>query len=137
MNTDSPKNDEGYDQDNPSNYQPAQSDEIQENDDLSELIPEEKNDSGLLKKCILVIGGLGLIVLGIIGWILPVLIGVPFVIGGLAMLSVAFKPLRKWVNAWDAKLPRKWRLLIRFRKIDDNLASGGNGVEKYFPDEQK
>lgn len=91
----------------------VQDDEAGESGDLPVLLPGGDSDCGFLKKCLLVVGGLGLVVIGIIGLILPILIGVPFLIAGLSMLSVVFKPLRKWVNLCEAKLPRKWRLYIR------------------------
>ena len=88
-------------------------DETGESGDLPALLPMGDSDCGFLKKCLLVVGGLGLVVFGIIGLILPILIGVPFLIAGLSMLSVVFKPLRKWVDFCEAKLPRKWRLYLR------------------------
>ena len=88
-------------------------DETGESGDLPPLLSGDNRDYGFLKKCLFVVGGLVLVIIGIIGLILPVLIGVPFLIAGLSMLSVVFKPLRKWVNSCEAKLPRKWRLYLR------------------------
>lgn len=111
----------------------AKADEAEGNSNLPGLLPEDKGDPGFLKKCMYVFGGLGLIVFGIVGWILPVLIGIPFIVGGLAMLSVAFKPLRKWVNYCEAKLPRSWRLYLRPRKKGAGKGAIEKEVAKFFP----
>ena len=41
--------------------------------EIPDFLPEDKGDSGFLKKCFFVVGGLVLIVLGIVGWVLPFL----------------------------------------------------------------
>jgi len=103
------------------------------NSEIPDFLPEDKGDSGFLKKCFFVVGGLVLIVLGIVGWVLPFLMGVPLIAAGLAMAAVAIPGLRKLVNSLEAKLPRKWRLYLRPKKKGDGPGTLEGEVGKFFP----
>ena len=106
------------------------------NSEISDLIPESKGDSGFLRKCFLLLGGLVLVILGIIGWVLPFLMGIPLIVAGLAMISVVIPPLRKLLNAWEAKLPTKWRHWIRsVMKRDDSGSTSEIDLDEYFSQE--
>jgi hypothetical protein len=57
---------------------------------------------------IVAVGVLAL-VLGLIGWFLPLMPGWPFVIGGLAILAGEFVWARRLLDGIRAKLPRRLR----------------------------
>jgi uncharacterized membrane protein YbaN (DUF454 family) len=54
-------------------------------------------------------------VLGILGWLVPIVTGIPFYIVGLGLLGLASRRVRHWINAAERHLPRRVRLLLRPR----------------------
>jgi len=99
---------------------------------ITDLIPESQAAPKLLKRLGLVVGGLVLVVLGILGWILPFLPGVPVLIAGLALLALASERLRRRVNFYEAKLPVKWRERIRFRRKTLAQEPAEKQVDRFF-----
>ena len=59
----------------------------------------------LHRLCKLIVGGL-LILLGIIGWLLPIVPGTPFIILGLAILSTQSEWLRNRLKLLRRRFPR-------------------------------
>ena len=82
-------------------------------DDLPELLPASNNRAGFIRKCVSVVCGLVLLILGLLGILLPGIPGTPAFLIGLAMVSVASDRLRRWINYRDTRLSRKWRLFLR------------------------
>jgi sodium-dependent dicarboxylate transporter 2/3/5 len=60
-----------------------------------------------------VVGALLCFVLGIIGWLMPVVTGLPFYALGLVLLGLAGARPRRWVNALERRMPEHLRLLLR------------------------
>jgi uncharacterized membrane protein YbaN (DUF454 family) len=56
-------------------------------------------------------------VLGIIGWLVPVVTGIPFYILALACAGLASRRVATWVNRQERRLPRRVRLLLRPRLL--------------------
>lgn len=54
--------------------------------------------------------------LGILGWLVPVVTGVPFYALGLIALGMASRRVGRWINAWERKLPHKLRRALRRMK---------------------
>jgi len=57
-----------------------------------------------VKRFFKLLAGLGLCILGIIGWLLPVIPGWAFMIPGLIILSDFFPPLRRLLRWAEAKV---------------------------------
>jgi hypothetical protein len=52
-------------------------------------------------------------VLGIIGWLIPVLTGIPFYVAGLALLALASDRARHLINRLERRLARRLRWALR------------------------
>lgn len=57
--------------------------------------------------------------LGVLGWLIPVMTGIPFYIVGLVLLGMASDRVLGWINRLERKLPLGWRRGLRrgLRKI--------------------
>lgn len=63
---------------------------------------------------VLCFAGAGLFfVLGIVGWLIPVLTGIPFYVAGLALLALASDRARRLINRLERRLPRRLRWALR------------------------
>ena len=60
-----------------------------------------------------VLGALAMFALGVVGWLIPVVTGVPFYVAGLALLAVASERARRIINRLERKLPRRTRWTLR------------------------
>ena len=52
-------------------------------------------------------------VLGIVGWLIPVMTGIPFYVAGLALLALASDNARHLINRLERRLPRRLRWALR------------------------
>jgi hypothetical protein len=52
-------------------------------------------------------------VLGIVGWLIPVMTGIPFYVAGLALLALASDNARHFINRLERQLPRRLRWALR------------------------
>ena len=91
----------------------AETGQVEGEDDLPELLPASNNRASFIRKCVSVACGMVLIPLGLLGILLPGIPGTPAFLVGVAMVSVASDPLRRWINSRDRRLSRKWRLFLR------------------------
>ena len=60
-----------------------------------------------------VIGAFAFILLGLAGWIIPVISGIPFYGVALVLLGLASKRVGGWVNRTERRLPHAIRLKLR------------------------
>lgn len=67
----------------------------------------------LLHKVALVLVGAVLIAVGIVGWVLPFIPGVPLIIAGIAVIAIAIPSFAKHVNRLEQRLPLSVRLFVR------------------------
>ena len=85
--------------------------------DLPDLLPPRQNERPLWLRAIYFGAGIILIVLGVVGWVIPVVTGIPFYVGGLVCLSLASTRVREWINSAERRLSyenrRRLRHLIR------------------------
>ena len=58
-------------------------------------------------------GALVCFVLGVIGWLIPVVSGLPFYARGLLLLGMASSRAARWVNRLDRRLPHAVRVKVR------------------------
>jgi hypothetical protein len=54
-----------------------------------------------------------LVLCGVIGWLVPVVTGIPFYIAGFALLGLASRRMARWINALDRRLPYRARVALR------------------------
>jgi uncharacterized membrane protein YbaN (DUF454 family) len=67
------------------------------------------------KRAIYLAAAIGCIVLGIVGWLLPIVTGVPFWIAGIWLLGMSSSTARHAINHLEERLPLKTRLWLRRR----------------------
>jgi uncharacterized membrane protein YbaN (DUF454 family) len=89
-----------------------------EPDELGELFAPTTTRRGLIVRAVLfVIGGL-LVVYGVLGVILPVLPGFPFLLIGMPLMAASSERARGWMNMLDRKFPLTLRLLLRRMRLE-------------------
>ncbi|MBP9890779.1 MAG: DUF454 family protein [Planctomycetes bacterium] len=88
-----------------------------ESDQLGDLFAPTRTRRGLVVRVVLFIVGGVLVVYGILGVILPVLPGFPFLLIGMPLLAASSERARGWVNSLDKKFPLTLRLLLRRMKL--------------------
>ncbi|HEX9795312.1 MAG TPA: hypothetical protein VGC54_15115, partial [Planctomycetota bacterium] len=59
------------------------------------------------------IAGLACLVLGVVGWLVPVVTGIPFYILGFALLGYSSRRLRCWLRRAERRLPLRARVALR------------------------
>jgi uncharacterized membrane protein YbaN (DUF454 family) len=59
------------------------------------------------------LGALIFFVLGVVGWLIPILTGVPFYAVALLLLAVSSDRVGDWVNRMERRLPHRSRVAIR------------------------
>jgi hypothetical protein len=81
-----------------------------------ELLPARAGDISFVKRVTLIVCGIVLIVAGIVGWLLPVMTGVPFWVAGLILLARASDRCRRLINWGERNLPTKARQILRWAR---------------------
>jgi uncharacterized membrane protein YbaN (DUF454 family) len=64
-------------------------------------------------RALCIAGALVCFVLGVIGWLIPLVTGLPFYAVGLILLGMASRRAAAWVNRLDRRLPYAVRVKIR------------------------
>ena len=82
-------------------------------EELPDLIQQDGARPGMVKRVALLAAALLFVVLGIIGWLVPVVTGIPFYILALVCAGMASQRVAGWINRHERRLPAKWRLLLR------------------------
>ena len=59
------------------------------------------------------VGAIVCFALGVVGWLVPVVTGLPFYVLGFVLLGLAGNRPRKWVNALERRLPEHLRRRMR------------------------
>ena len=65
------------------------------------------------KRVLLALGGVVCLVLGVVGWLVPIITGIPFYVLGLVLFGMASPAVGQRINAWERRLPRRQRLWLR------------------------
>lgn len=81
--------------------------------DLPELLDRRHPPRPPWMRALAVAAAAGCIVLGIVGWLVPVVTGLPFYAAALVLLAVASERVRGWINRLERRLPRAARLALR------------------------
>lgn len=50
---------------------------------------------------------------GVVGWLIPVVTGIPFYAAGFVLVGLASERARRWVNRLEARLPERTRRALR------------------------
>jgi hypothetical protein len=106
--------------------------------DLPDLLPVEGHHRPLWVRLLCLVGALVFAVLGVVGWLIPVVTGIPFYVVAIVLLAVASDRARQWINSLERKLPhgtrvalRRWlgrsRHLRRVMRLGDDSTSGPGG----------
>lgn len=92
------------------------------------LLNTRSEGRSLLTRVLLVAGAILCFVIGILGWLVPVVTGIPFYVLGLILLGMASSSVRNWINRSESRLSPKWRRLLRaglaklpFRKVGKSV----------------
>lgn len=104
--------------------------------ELPDLLPP-RPPKPIWTRTLYVAGAVVCFALGVVGWLIPVVTGVPFYIAGLVLLAAASERARGWINhAERRKLPLSWRLKFRAAlerwksKKSHERKGGGNEAAK-------
>jgi hypothetical protein len=81
--------------------------------ELPDLLEERTTRRPTWVRVLCIIGAVLLFILGIAGWLIPVITGIPFYIAGLVLLGMASDRARGWINRLERKLPHRWRWNLR------------------------
>ena len=81
--------------------------------DPPDLLREQKHHRPLWVRVLCFAGAGIFFVLGIVGWLIPVLTGIPFYVAGLVLLALASDRARRFINRLERRLPRHLRSAVR------------------------
>jgi hypothetical protein len=73
-------------------------------DDLPDLLPPRHHERPLWLRAVCLGAGIILIILGVVGWLIPIVTGIPFYLAGIVCLSMASTRIREWIN----RAERRW-----------------------------
>ena len=83
--------------------------------DPPDLLREPEHHRPLWLRVVCFVGAGLCFLLGIVGWLIPVITGIPFYVAGLALLVLASDGARHFINRLERKLPRRVRWALRRR----------------------
>jgi MFS family permease len=86
---------------------------------LGDLIPPRTTPLSTGRRALYLIGGLLCMIGGVVGWLIPVVTGIPFYIAGAFMLAAVSPVARRSVNWVDRKLPDRMRRALRRNRTAD------------------
>lgn len=81
--------------------------------ELPELLAERPRRLHVTWRVLALIGGALFMTLGMIGWLVPVVTGIPFYIIGLGLFGMGSRRARRWINRLEQRLPTRARLFLR------------------------
>jgi len=94
-----------------------------------DLIAAHTDQLSTAKRAWLVVAGVALVLLGIVGWLIPVMTGIPFWIAALVCFARVSETCRSWINAADRKLPGKVRKVLRWARDKTSRKSRTSGAD--------
>jgi uncharacterized membrane protein YbaN (DUF454 family) len=80
---------------------------------LPDLLERHARPRPLWLRVLCVIGAVFFFLLGLIGWLVPVVTGIPFYVLSLILLGMASDRVRERINQMERKLPERWRAALR------------------------
>jgi hypothetical protein len=82
-------------------------------DELPDLIDRGNAPRPVWVRVLALVGAVACFILGVVGWLIPVITGLPFYAAGLVLLAVASNQVGGWVNRLERRLPHTLRLKLR------------------------
>jgi hypothetical protein len=80
---------------------------------LPPLLRVRRSRQPLWKRALYFCGAAVAFGLGIVGWLVPVVTGIPFYIAGFVLLAAVSGRTVKWINRAEARLPLRRRRQLR------------------------
>jgi hypothetical protein len=80
---------------------------------LPDLLAKRSRPRPAWQRVLLFAGAILMFIVGIVGWLVPVVTGIPFYIAGLVMLAMASKRFQDYVNRMERKLQPHTRIKVR------------------------
>jgi len=80
--------------------------------ELPDLLPSTVRRP-MWQRALCVLGAVVCFVLGVVGWLIPFVTGIPFYAASLILLGMASGRVAGWVNRLDRRLPRGVRVQLR------------------------
>ena len=81
--------------------------------DFPDLLPQREKPHPLWFKALCVLGALVFFALGVVGWLIPLVTGVPFYAVAFVLLGMVSERMRRWVNRAERRLPHAARRALR------------------------
>jgi hypothetical protein len=81
--------------------------------EVSDLLPIHRHSRPLWLRLLCFVGAIICLVMGVVGWLIPVVTGIPFYAAAVVLLAVASDRTREWVNALERRLPHDTRISLR------------------------
>jgi DMSO reductase anchor subunit len=82
-------------------------------DALSDFVPTTWVAKSLTGRLLMLLLAVGLLLLGLLGWIIPLITGVPFLIASVVAVAMASHRVCRWVNFVEGKFPVRLRRGLR------------------------
>lgn len=87
--------------------------DAREEEELAPLLEPREKPLPQWKRLLYFLGGIVCVLLGIAGWLVPVVTGIPFYIAGAILLGLSSSKARRIINKLDRKLPLRFRKKLR------------------------
>ena len=87
--------------------------------DPPDLLEPHRTKRPVWVRTLCFVGAALFFLLGVVGWLVPLVSGLPFYILGLVLLGMASDRVLEWINRLERRLPVGWRRALRrgLRKI--------------------
>lgn len=97
--------------------------------ELAPLLWSDAKARPVWKRVLLLAGAAVFLALGVVGWLIPIVTGVPFYIVGFALLGAGSPRAARALNRAEAHLPHRWRVglrrvLAKLRRSPESEADG-------------
>jgi hypothetical protein len=73
--------------------------------------PEDRRSKWV--RVVYLLGAVLCLLLGVVGWLVPIVTGLPFMVAGIILLSMGSPAVLRWINRIERKLPLQWRHALR------------------------
>jgi hypothetical protein len=80
---------------------------------LPDLIRVDRPEPPAWRRVLYVVGAVLCLAGGIVGWVIPVMTGIPFLVAGVVLLAMSTRRASRVVNAAERRLPESWRRALR------------------------
>jgi hypothetical protein len=99
---------------------------------IPDLLGDPHGEHPMLRRVLWGLGAAGCFVLGVVGWLVPIITGIPFYMLGIVLAAKAVPPFGHWINRKERSWTLKWRLLLRPR-LRKRLKAAGRAGSGHSP----